>query len=69
MTIGFGFYSSKVYKTSDKVWKYRIVVKFIVKAVKFEKVVKKPVGFVVKGACLAKHSEKSGSFTMSCKQL
>lgn len=72
MTIGFGFYSSKVYKTSDKVWKYRAVVKFIVKAVKFEKVViaiKKPAGFAVKGACLAKHSEKSGSFTMNCKQL
>jgi len=47
-------------------------VKFIVKAIKFEKVViaiKKPTEFAVKGACLAKHSEKSGSFTMNCKQL
>ena len=34
--------------------------KFIVRAVKFEKVViaiEKPAGFVVKGACLTKHSE------------
>jgi len=56
----FGFYSSKVCKTSDRVEKYRIVVKFIVRAVKFEKVIiaiKKPAGFVVKGACLAKHSK------------
>ena len=48
MSIEFEFYSNKVYK-SGSVRKYRMVIKFIVKTVEFEKViivVKKPIRYI-----------------------
>ena len=60
--IKFGFYSSNIYRSSSSIQRYRIVVKFIVKFVKFEKVVKfveKLMGYVAKKAqsCLTMYNK------------
>ena len=63
MTVEFGFYSSKVCESGSSVQEYRLVVRSIVRAMWFRKVVtaiEKPMGFVVKEALLTRHSEKPG---------
>ena len=60
MTVGLGIYRNKVCKDSSEVQECIVVVKSIEKAIEYEKVIAldKPIGFVVKITCLARHSER-----------
>ena len=59
----FELYSSKV-RSSSSIQRYRMVVKSVVKAVGFEKVVivlEKLIQCIIKGAYLVRHNEKPSS--------
>ena len=63
----FGFYNSKVCKSGSGVQEYRVVVKFIMRTIKFTEVVitvEKLIDFVVEKTYLAMHSKKSGFLTV-----
>ena len=71
ITAGLKIYSDKVYITGGGIWKYKMVVKAIEKAVRYRKVVmaiKKPAGFAIERTCLARYSEKLGSLIAHTKK-